>query len=192
MFRLPLESAITVRERASKAYSVSAYILSKTLSELPRTALICVGFVSISYWMIGLRQEAGPFFILLLTQFLTVHTAESIALATSAPFSDPQTAANVAPIPIVMSFLFAGFLITPDAMPVWLRWLRFCSFLYYGYNAAMLNEFRDPGDRSAVLDQYGVNGLGIAANLALLFAVDAFLRVATWLLLRRNGPKFVK
>lgn len=180
------------RERASKTYCVSAYLASKTLSELPRTAVQAALFAVIAYWMVGLRETAASFFIFVLTLLLTVHAAESLALMTAAPFHDAQTAGAVAPIPIVLSLLFSGFLIPPEAMPVWLAWIRFVSFLYYGFNASMLNEFRDAQRDASVLQRYGVNSLGIAVNLALLFALDAGCRVLAYVLLRLTGPRFVK
>lgn len=50
------------RERTSRMYSSWAYAFSAGIVELPWVAAIALVFVSINYWMVGLRPDAGVFF----------------------------------------------------------------------------------------------------------------------------------
>lgn len=59
---LERERSMVYRERTSRMYSSWAYALAAGLVELPWMAAIALVFVSINYWMVGLRADAGIFF----------------------------------------------------------------------------------------------------------------------------------
>lgn len=52
-----------VRERSSGLYRVSSFYLAKVLVEMPNQILQRILFYVIIYWMIGLKANAGSFFI---------------------------------------------------------------------------------------------------------------------------------
>jgi ABC-2 type transporter len=38
--------------------------------------------------------------------------------------------------------LFGGFYVNSDRIPVGVRWIKYLSFLYWGYGALLVNEYR--------------------------------------------------
>lgn len=118
IFNFPLERSVVTRERASGTYRVSSYWVSKTTTEFPRTLAFITVFACITYWMIGFRSEAGAFFLWILILFLTTIIAESMAIAVSILAADPQAAAAINPVFMIIFLLFGGFFIQAEQMPV--------------------------------------------------------------------------
>ena len=186
-----LERGVVLRERASKIYRVSPYFLAKTSAEFPRLVLNILIFSILTYWMVGLNGFAGAFFLFVVIVVLTAYSGESVALLASAPASSPQAAAAVTPVLIVCALLFGGFFIQPDTIPVWLRWLRFLSFIYYGFSAVMINQFGSaPPGPDNPLHKYSINSFGIGGNLGFLIMLNLVFRFIAYVLLRITGPKF--
>eukprot|EP00045_Choanoeca_perplexa_P006495 m.55527 g.55527 ORF g.55527 m.55527 type:complete len:690 (-) comp13657_c0_seq1:26-2095(-) len=205
IFVFPEEKAIVQKERASKTYQVGAYFWSKMMVNLPRTFLANFLFSVITYWMVGLRSDAGSFFGFVLVVFLVTQAAESIAYIVSALANTAQQAGALAPIFIVTSILFGGFFIGEDAIPVWIGWLRYLSYFKYGFAALMQLEYdarslnQDacdengsfcPVNGNAVLHFYDLNELGFAANVFVLLGMAFGFRLIAYWVLRRKGPKF--
>ncbi|EDQ91872.1 uncharacterized protein MONBRDRAFT_19734 [Monosiga brevicollis MX1] len=205
IFLFPSERIIVLKERASRSYHVGAYFWSKTLAELPRTFVTSLVFSVIGYFMVGLRDDGDNFFRFVLILFMVTLASEGLAYIVSAIAKDPQQAGAIAPAFVVTSMLFGGFFIGSDAIPVFLFWLKYLSFLNYGFAAAMQNEFSDrvlanctgaPEDDvcftqgSEVLDFYKVDELSFAANLWILLALIVGFRLIAYLILLRNGPVY--
>ena len=64
------------RERSDGSYRLSAYFISEVITEIPFQLIGSTVFTLISYWMAGLRKEAGPFFL-----FLALMYASNIAFS---------------------------------------------------------------------------------------------------------------
>lgn len=79
IFTFPEERGIITKERASRTYRVSAYFITKSMVELPRTFTANILFLVILYFMVGLRNTAEAFFWLLLIILLSSLVAESLA-----------------------------------------------------------------------------------------------------------------
>ncbi len=86
------------KERASRTYRVSAYFLTKTLVDLPRTVISNAIYVVILYWMVGLRPDAGYFFLFMLTVILSSLAAESLGYMVAAFARNPQEASAISPL----------------------------------------------------------------------------------------------
>lgn len=64
------------KERATDMYRLSAYFMSRSLSDLPMEWLLPTLFLCIVYFMAGLRQSAAAFFCTLLSIYLIITTAQ--------------------------------------------------------------------------------------------------------------------
>eukprot|EP00871_Galdieria_phlegrea_P002216 jgi/Galph1/2996/GphlegSOOS_G1665.1 len=202
IFVLPLERTIVLRERASGMYRVSAYYLSRMLIELPRNAILTVLYVILLYWMVGLRPNAGDFFLSYLIVYLTVLTAEGLASAVASSAPNPQVAAAVAPAFIVISLLFGGFFLSSGQIPNYFIWLKYLSFFHYAYGALLQVQFRNwnfadqlscPAggvcNGQEALNKFSP-GLDIGGNIGLLIVLLLSFRLLTYIILRMRGPKF--
>jgi ABC-type multidrug transport system ATPase subunit len=202
VFVLPLERTIVLRERTSGMYRVSTYYLSKTLVELPRNLILCVLYVVLLYWMVGLHATARDFFLSYVIVFLTVLTAEGLASAVASSAPNPQVAAAITPAFIVISLLFGGFFLSSGQVPNYFIWLKYLSFIYYAYGSLLQVQFPHwtfvdqascPVDGVCtgqdVLQKLGP-ALPLGGNIGLLITLLVSFRILTYAILRLRGPKF--
>lgn len=172
-------------------YRTSSYFLSKTVTDMPKTFLFNTLFSAIAYWMIGLESSAGAFFLFVLVIFLVSSLAESLAVAISILTGDAQTAAGIIPVFIILAVLFGGFFIGSGALPGWIGWAKWLSFVFYAFNALVKNEFEGTPDWERIRDDF--NGLSIWENILVLVGFNVVLRTVGYLFLQYlRGPKFLK
>lgn len=194
IFGFPLERSVVTRERAANTYRTSSYFLSKTITDIPKTLFFNTLFSVILYWMVGFRAAAGAFFFFILVIFLVSFTAESLALAVSIMTGDAQAAAALIPVFIIMSLLFGGFFISSSELDDWLGWIKYLSFIFYGFNALLLNEYgtlQEGPLKEVALD--GHYELAMWVNVAILFAIMVVFRLLAYLFLHYlRGPKYLK
>lgn len=191
IFGFPLERSIVTRERASSTYRTSSYFLSKTVTDLPKTLFFNTLFCVITYWMIGLKADAGAFFTFLLVVFVTSSLAESLAIAVSVMAGDAQAAAGIIPVFVILALLFGGFFINSEQLAEWIAWAKYLSFVFYAFNALGRNEFTGQKDEETLLQTF--SNLTIWENVAALVAIYSVFRFTGFLFLRYlRGPKFLK
>lgn len=98
--------------------------------------------LSIVYPMTGLRfQTAAYFFWFMLIVVLLSFCATGLCLLISS-LAHSVAVGNLAAI-LVMLFemLFGGLLLSTASLPAGIAWLKWVSFIFYAYNALMVNEF---------------------------------------------------
>jgi ABC-type multidrug transport system permease subunit len=88
--------------------------------------------------------------------------------------------------------LFAGFFVTPDLMPVWLRWASYLCTLTYSVRIFLVSEFEDCSVQNCVtlLDNVEANPNDTWwywLALVLLFVV---FRISAIVMLRKKATKF--
>lgn len=133
------ERTIILKERAAGSYRLSAYFLSKTISELPVRLLLPFAFLAISYPMAGMNPSPRIFFGIVGTQLLAALAGESVGLFIGTVTMDFQKALVVATLVALTLMLTGGFLITN--LPVFVRWIRYISPFKYSYDACVQLEF---------------------------------------------------
>eukprot|EP00178_Gracilaria_changii_P002085 TRINITY_DN130_c0_g1_i1.p1 TRINITY_DN130_c0_g1~~TRINITY_DN130_c0_g1_i1.p1 ORF type:complete len:534 (+),score=105.46 TRINITY_DN130_c0_g1_i1:774-2375(+) len=185
IFSYPTERAIVNRERASGFYRDVSYFLGKQLCELPRAVLFNLLLLLILYFMVGLNSDAGAFFVLLLITVVVSVAGEGMAQALSVFGGDEQTAAAIVPVAVIFQLLFGGFFIQPDALPGYIAWVRWATFMYYAFNAAVLNEFGAQAGGS--VQDFSLSkweAIGVLLGFAIGYKLIYFLA------LRMNKPRF--
>lgn len=75
---------------------------------------------------------------------LVVLLAQSFGLLIGAAFMDPKTAQTVTTI-VMLTFLLVGGFYVRD-VPTWMAWIRYISFVYWGYNLLLKIQFGGGGD----------------------------------------------
>lgn len=129
------ERTIILKERAAGSYRLSAYFLSKTISELPVRLTLPFVFLAISYPMSGVNPEARVFFAVVGSQLLAALAGESVGLFIGTITMDFQKALVVATLGALTLMLTGGFLI--DNLPIFVRWIRYISPFKYSYDACV-------------------------------------------------------
>jgi len=143
LFNFPPERAVLQRERAEGSYYLSAYFLAKVVSELPFIFLYPTLFVSISYFMIQLRLSVGRFFIFWALTLCMTLVSSALGLMISCLLTNVKKANVMAAIAMLVSTLIAGFYIRVENIHWFVQWMKFLSFIKYGFDAYILNEFEN-------------------------------------------------
>ncbi|XP_071829137.1 broad substrate specificity ATP-binding cassette transporter ABCG2-like isoform X2 [Apostichopus japonicus] len=194
------ERAIFVHESASGFYQVSTYFCCKCIFDLlPLRTIPSLFYCTISYWMIGLRANAGAFFMYTLTLLLTGYAATAIAFAISSSVSLAATGTLFIAICFVLMMVFSGLLVNINSLPVWLRWLQYLSIYRYSQNALAVNELSGQKfctttlnistcvDGNFYLTQQGIDysPWGLWQNQVALFSITVGFLVLAYIQLRR-------
>ena len=139
----PDERPVFLREVNNNMYKPAPYFWAKVVSELPFSLMTPIIFGCITYYAIGYTNEFTCFMRFLLTLVLIYNASSGYSLIISAGFSDKQLAVTLTPVLIIPFMLFAGFFVSSDNIPVYLKEFEYLSIFKYGYQALMYNNF-DP------------------------------------------------
>jgi ABC-type multidrug transport system permease subunit len=129
------------RERAAGNYKVLPYFLAKTVTEIPGFIINPLILCAITYWMTNLNPGADNFFIFVAAVTVHTFTALSLFVAVGAFAPTPDIALILAPIFVVLFFLFGGFFIVQENIPVYYQWFGYISFFRYTTQILLENEF---------------------------------------------------
>ncbi|KAL6042921.1 Broad substrate specificity ATP-binding cassette transporter ABCG2 [Balamuthia mandrillaris] len=144
LYSFPPERKVLNKERASGSYRLSAYFVAKSISETPLHFVYPSAFIVIAYWMVNLNRESPErFFFAWLLILLIVVTGTSLGLLITTVWVDVKEALVIASVSILGLMLLGGFYISPENMPVWIRWARWISFIKYYYEALTINDMDD-------------------------------------------------
>jgi len=139
LFTFPQEQRYMLKERASGMYRLSAFYVARTLSDIPTDMSVPSGLVIIVYFMAGLRYNAAAFFGIYGALLLSMLVAQSYGLLLGAWFPNPKSAQAVATVIMLFFILTAGYFVLN--IPVWIAWVKYISFVYYGLGLALYMQF---------------------------------------------------
>jgi len=142
IFTFPSERDIIFKERASGSYYLSAYFLSKTLSEMPTRMALPAIFWTIAYWMSGVNYSFYVFLGTMGCMLLAVLAGESYGLLCGALVMDFEKAMTIMVVISLTTMAAGGFYV--QNIPVWLEWVKYLSPFKFGYEAAQLMIFNEP------------------------------------------------
>ncbi|KAH8504863.1 hypothetical protein H0E87_012198 [Populus deltoides] len=178
IFTFPQERAMLSKERAADMYRLSAYFLARTTSDLPLDLVLPVLFLLVVYFMAGLRMSAAPFFLTMLTVFLSIIAAQGLGLAIGATLMDLKRATTLASVTVMTFMLAGGYFV--KRVPVFVSWIRYMSFNYHTYKLLLKVQYKH---MTPVL-----NGMRIDSGLTEVSALVAMVfgyRLLAYISLRR-------
>ena len=82
----------------------------------------------------------------------------SAGLLISASLRNGDVAVQIAPAAIVLFLVFSGYFLNDNSIPVYLDWLKYLSFIRYGFMALAVNEFRNATFSCTPQDGYCLSG----------------------------------
>ncbi|XP_033641796.1 ABC transporter G family member 14-like isoform X1 [Asterias rubens] len=144
MNAFPAERAVVNKERLSGAYRLSAYYLSKMLSELPLVLIMPSIYYIITYWMAGLNSSPLSFLASWCALLVNVLVGQSIGLTISASAPSIQEAVITVSLFMLTTLMLGGFYI--EQLPVWLEWSSYLSYTFYIFTLQMHFEFGMDGN----------------------------------------------
>lgn len=186
-----------LRERGAGCYSPIAYFLATSLVEVPLNCFWPLVLSLVCYWMIGLADSLAHFGLLVVVLMLVSNVAGGMLLAAGSVSPSMKAAQVVAPLTIVVQFLFAGYFVRLSSLPVFYIWLKYVSFFRYAYEVLVSNELRDRTftcagapdgacitNGRAFLDSFGMADVDVRTNLLILLGLAVAYRSLAYLGLR--------
>ncbi|RZC82703.1 hypothetical protein C5167_045491 [Papaver somniferum] len=169
IFTFPQERAMLNKERA----------VDMTTSDLPLDLFLPVLFLLVVYFMTGLRLSVGPFFLTMLTLFLSIVAAQGLGLAIGATLMDVKKATTLASVAVMTFMLAGGFFV--KKVPAFISWIRYVSFNYHTYRLLIKVQYDHitPSAHGMELDS------GLTEVTAMVTMVIGY-RLLAYLSLRRN------
>ncbi|ONK68828.1 uncharacterized protein A4U43_C05F16440 [Asparagus officinalis] len=179
IFTFPQERAMLNKERAVDMYRLSAYFMARTMSDLPLDLFLPVIFILIVYFMAGLRESAEPFFLSMLTVFLSIVAAQGLGLAIGATLMDVKKATTLASVTVMTFMLAGGFFV--KRVPVFISWVRYLSFNYHTYRLLLKVQY----NHVPPLLQVSNLDCGVKEVVAMIAMVFGY-RLLAYIFLRRT------
>ncbi|EDV30806.2 uncharacterized protein Dana_GF15046 [Drosophila ananassae] len=192
----PLEMPVLLKENFNRWYSLKSYYLAISVADIPFQAIFCVIYVSIVYYFTSQPWEIFRFSMFLSACLLISFVAQSVGLVVGAAMN-VQNGVFLAPVMSVPFLLFSGFFVSFDAIPVYLRWITYLSYIRYGFEGTALAtygygreklrcfqtycHFKSPVTTLEELDMVNAN---FTLDIVALIVIFVVLRISAYLFLR--------
>ena len=193
-----LERPIFLRERFDGMYRTEIYYACKQLVEAPVFVITPIIFISIFYWIVGFNPDPYRFFLAMLVLILTVQVVVGLGYLISCLSPNIGIALAVAPAVLGVNLLFAGYILNPRTIPVFLRWLEYLSWFKYSYELLLINQWvgvriecrvKSDGtgclfaDGRQLLEYYGMSEHHVTFDVIMLFILLISFRFLGYLAL---------
>ncbi|XP_047342652.1 ABC transporter G family member 9-like [Impatiens glandulifera] len=195
IFTFPQERAMLEKERASGMYKLSSYFMARAVGDMPMELVLPTVFVTIVYWMAGLKPTAPNYFATLFTILLSVIVSSGLGLALGAMVMDQKSATTLGSV-MMLSFLLAGGYYVQH-VPSFIAWIKYVSISQYTYKLLLNSQYKPNdaytcgSDKTCLVGDFPsvkMVGLGgeVLSLVALLIMVVGY-RVLAYLALMRLG-----
>ena len=143
----------------------------------------------IVYFLIEFQAGFG---ILSLIIYCLAMASTALAVMLGCSVEDPKLGQELLPLLFVPQMLFAGFFVTPDLIPAWLRWAQYLCTLTYSVRLVLIAEFDSCEEQSCetLLDNIGADPDQQYWYWIVLVGLFALFRIGALLILRKKATKF--
>ncbi|XP_063912122.1 ATP-binding cassette sub-family G member 4 [Zophobas morio] len=192
----PLEMPVLLKEHFNRWYSLRSYYLAITVSDLPFQTVFCVLYVTIVYFMTSQPHELSRYCMFLAACLLVSFVAQSVGLVVGAAMN-VQNGVFLAPVMSVPFLLFSGFFVSFDAIPIYLRWITYLSYIRYGFEGTALatygfnrtnlecfNQYCHFKKPITTLEELDMINSNYTVDIVALVAIFFVLRIAAYLFLK--------
>ncbi|KAL3501633.1 hypothetical protein ACH5RR_036082 [Cinchona calisaya] len=196
IFAFPQEQPMLIRERSSGMYRLSTYFFARTVGDLPMELVLPTIFVTVTYWMGGLKPSLVTFVLTLLIILYNVLVSQGLGLALGAILMDLKQAATLSSVMMLVFLLASGYYI--QHVPPFIAWLKYVSFSHYCYKLLVgvqysKNELYEcgVGVQCRVMDNPAIKFLGIdnmVRDVAALAVMLVGYRLLAYVALRLGQP----
>lgn len=132
------ETKLTV---GSSFYRPAAFAIAQTVVDMPLILIQVLIFDIVVYFMANLGRTPSQFFINLLFQLILTLNMYSIFRAIGSLVKSLDVAVRITGVAIQVLVVYTGYLIPPQKMHPWFKWLIWINPVQYGFEALMVNEF---------------------------------------------------
>ena len=125
----------------SSFYRPSAYAIAQTVVDMPLVLIQVTIFDLVVYFMSNLSRTPSQFFISLLFLWIITMSMYSFFRSLGALCKSLDVATRITGVAIQALIVYTGYLIPPQKMHPWFKWLIWINPVQYGFEALMSNEF---------------------------------------------------
>ncbi|CDY36671.1 BnaCnng07730D [Brassica napus] len=150
VFTFPQERAIFTRERASGMYTLSSYFMAHVIGSLSMELVLPAAFLTLTYWMVGLRPGLVPFLLTLSVLLLYVLASQGLGLALGAALMDAKKASTIVTVTMLAFVLTGGFYV--NKVPSGMVWMKYVSTTFYCYRLMIAIQY---GNGEEILGMFG-------------------------------------
>ncbi|KAH0839311.1 hypothetical protein HID58_027051 [Brassica napus] len=150
VFTFPQERAIFTRERASGMYTLSSYFMAHVIGSLSMELVLPAAFLTLTYWMVGLRPGLVPFLLTLSVLLLYVLASQGLGLALGAAIMDAKKASTIVTVTMLAFVLTGGFYV--NKVPSGMVWMKYVSTTFYCYRLMIAVQY---GNGEEILGMFG-------------------------------------
>lgn len=125
----------------SSFYRPAAFAIAQTVVDIPLVLVQVLIFDLIVYFMSDLARTPSQFFISLLILWVITMSMYSFFRAFGALCKSLDVATQFTGVAIQALIVYTGYLIPPQKMHPWFKWLIWINPVQYGFEALMANEF---------------------------------------------------
>ncbi|KAL5281067.1 hypothetical protein ACFFRR_004842 [Megaselia abdita] len=192
----PLEMPVLLKENFNRWYSLKSYYLAISVADIPFQTIFCVVYVTIVYYFTSQPWELFRYSMFLGACLMISFVAQSVGLVVGAAMN-VQNGVFLAPVMSVPFLLFSGFFVSFDAIPVYLRWITYLSYIRYGFEGTALAtygygreklkcfqtycHFKSP---ITTLEELDMVNADFTLDIVALIVIFVVLRISAYLFLR--------
>lgn len=185
-----------IKERSSGMYRLSSYYFARTVGDLPMELVLPTVFVTVSYWMGGLKPSFVTFALTLSIVLYNVLVSQGLGLALGAILMDVKQGTTLASVTMLVFLLVGGYYI--QHIPSFIAWLKYISFSHYCYKLLVGVQYSanevyecEMGMHCSVMDFPAIKYLGLDSmwsDVAALAVMLVGYRVLAYVALRMRQP----
>lgn len=149
VFAFPQERAIFLKERASSMYTLSSYFMARIVGDLPMELILPTIFITIVYWMTGLKPDFGAFLLTLIVLLGYVLASQGLGLALGALIMDAKQASTIVTVTMLVFVITGGFYV--HKVPACMAWTKYVSTTFYCYRLLIDVQYRGGKGISSLL-----------------------------------------
>ncbi|KAF3985654.1 hypothetical protein FT663_04945 [Candidozyma haemuli var. vulneris] len=141
IFSLYEARPIVEKHKTYALYHPAADAFASIMTELPPKLIQCIAFNVVLYFTVHLRRSAGHFFFYLLVNFSCTIAMSHLFRCIGAATKSLSSAMTPASLLLLALTIFTGFVIPPQDMHGWCRWINYIDVVAYAFEALIANEF---------------------------------------------------
>ncbi|KAH8582234.1 ABC transporter [Cryptosporidium sp. chipmunk genotype I] len=187
------ERFVMNKETYSKMYTPISYYFSRMIADFPVQHIQTLVYTTIVYFMTGVYDQnlktslADQFGLWTVSTQAGVFLSYSFSYVLSSFSTSRNTVFQIFPLFSLVFALLAGYFVTFDQIPVWIRWLGWISTVRYTYTGMILSVFI-PGERFSkvttdfFLDQFNLWTTDIWLNVIVAICLGLAFRILGYFL----------
>ncbi|XP_020285097.1 protein scarlet [Pseudomyrmex gracilis] len=139
---IPQELPLLLREYKAGMYSVHLYYIARMISLIPGLLVEPLLFTAIMYWVTGLRPAMDALGLTMLVVVMTINVSTACGCFFSTVYGNvPLAMAYLVPLDNILMMTMGPF-IKLGSLPVYVRWVRYFSWLLHSTEALNIIQWR--------------------------------------------------